>query len=138
MEVSARRAALGHGWSRRKKRSTASPLEPEVIIQQQAERIDELEGVLEVLFAPLVIDCPGVYNMDKEEDKLLLADAMWAGNFMGCMQGLRDANPELVELLAAQLKNNYHPAQHLLIQAGWNKARQLDGILANTTSLVTP
>ena len=75
MEVSARRAALGHGWSRRKKRATASHLEPEVIIQQQAERIDELEGVLEVLFAPLVIDCPGVYNMDKEEDKLLLADA---------------------------------------------------------------
>ena len=56
--------------------------------------------------------------MDREEDKLLLADAMWAGNFMGCMQGLRDANPELVEVLAKQVKNNYHPAQHLLVQAG--------------------
>ena len=41
MEVSARRAALGHGWARRKKRTTASPLEPEVIIQHVKDAIGD-------------------------------------------------------------------------------------------------
>ena len=126
------RAALGHGWSRRKRRalSTEPPSDAEIISEQQAE-LEELRGRFSTLMSPLDIKCEGIYDMDKESDSMQLADALWRGNIENSMNGLRSANAPLVSVLEAQLKNNYHPPPHLRAQAEATKALQLDGTLAH-------
>ena len=100
MAEQCRRASSGHGWGRRK-RPAAAPETPEDTIARQVREIEDLTTRLAVYEAPLRIDCAGMYNMDKSEDKLALADAMWSGNIISSMQGLREANPGLVAVLAA-------------------------------------
>ena len=123
------RAGSRQGWTHRKRPGSVAA-EPEVIIEQQRLRIEELETRLAVVNQPLVFTAPGVYNMDKLDDKLLLADALWTGQWAATLAGLREANPELVCVLGAQLKNNYHPAPHLRERAAATKARLIDGILS--------
>ena len=123
------RARSSQGWDRRK-RPSAPPAEPEVVIEQLQTENDELRARLAALERPLDARCPGIYNMDRYEDKLLLADVLWKGTYLGSMTGLREANAELVGVLQHQLKNNYHPAPHLKLQAAFTKARLLDGILS--------
>ena len=123
------RAGTRHGWTHRK-RSGPTSVEPEVVIEQQRAEIDELRARLAALEQPLVVQAAGVYNMDQLDDKLLLADALWTGQWTSTLPGLREANPELVHVLGAQLKNSYHPTPHLRERAAATKARLLDGILS--------
>ena len=121
---------LSGGWSSRK-RSSRAPVEADVVVVQQQMEIAALRGHLDTLHAPLVINCPGVFNMDLGEHKRLLGDALWKGQFRASMEGLRAANPALVAVLTAQIKNNYHPKPRLREQAAATKRLQVDGILAN-------
>ena len=133
MSSSTRTSSSRNAWTQRKRSAAAAeaPLDTEALIEQQALEIERLKFALAEYEAPLVVkSVPGMYNMDRYEDTLLLADALWQGNLMGSMTGLREANPQFVGVLAAKLKNNYHPAPHLKLQAGLTKARLLDGILS--------
>lgn len=114
-----------------RKRGSAVPLDPEIVIVQQQTEIDHLRAYIEALAQPLVIKCPGVFDMDKEVEKLQLADALWHRRYEGAMTGLRLANPELVAILTAKVKNSYHPAPHLRERAFFSKQLQVDGALIN-------
>ena len=117
--------------TRRVRRAGAASLEPEAVVAQQAVEIDRLRSQLDALMTPLDDRVAGVYDMDKAEDKRLLAHALWGGGYAGTMLPLRAANAELVSVLENQVKNNYHPAEHLVEQHQFNKMVQIDGILSN-------
>ena len=123
------RASSRVAWTHRK-RSGSGAVEPEAIMEQQRVHIETLQAELAALRAPLTVAAPGVYNMDTLDDKLLLADSLWMGSWAGTLAGLREANPELVHVLHAKLKNSYHPAPHLRERAAATKARLTDGILS--------
>ena len=88
------RAALGHGWSRRKRRarSTEPPSDAEIISEQQAE-LEELRGRFATLMSPLDIKCEGIYDMDKESDSMDTA-----GNFREDNAGGETQTVEYFEL----------------------------------------
>ena len=71
------------------------------------------QGLLDeraAFFSP--INATGVYNMRLEGDKQRLAVDVWRGNFSDSMRELRHCNPQLVQMIRAQISNKSNITEH--------------------------
>ena len=122
-----KRKARGTAWSWRPRPAAA----PDVIIEQQGARIEELERALEGQ-QPL-INTMGVANMQNAEDKAQLIKQLWgtADSYSELLRGLREANPVLSLILSASTQNTYYPTEERRAHHHFKEGLQLEGILAN-------
>ena len=112
---------------KRRRRSHHGP-EPELEtnlasqIAPQAE-LEELRAFKCALMRPTQT-AGAVFDMQTPGDKVLLSQAIWLGGYNDSMVCLREANPELVEVINAQTKSQYDadPDRH---------ARLVNGVLLN-------
>ena len=123
----------GGSWDKRKRSTRAAedaaaserPIEIELadlrmLAASQQEQIDRLH-------APIDSNVSGVFNMREQAQREQLAIAIWTADFRNSMETLKAANPELLEVLRAQLANTTTATSISVIR----KENQLDGILLN-------
>jgi hypothetical protein len=79
------------------------------------------------LHSPIHSKVGGVFNMMVSGERERLAAEIWTADFFVAMKALREANPELVDVLRSQITNTTTVTE----QSRTTKMRQLDGILLN-------
>ena len=89
-----------------------------------------LKAYLDALHQPLKT-AGAVYDGDSQEDQTTMARALWAGGYAEGMDGVRAANPEIIELLDSWIQNTYRPNEDRAELHAASKARLVDGVLAN-------
>ena len=111
--------------AQKKKRSKAaeSRSEEDGIELTDLRELEESRKLAAALFSP--INSASVYNMRMEGDKVRLAHDLWVGDLEASMAGLREANPELVSVLRAQISNT----SKLTARGQLADERHIDGIL---------
>ena len=113
----------------RNKRSKPSvETQPEVCAAELSQMAAEAE-LIELRAWRLALLKPvqtagAVFNMQSAGDKLLCAQAIWLGGYSSSMQHLREANPELLQVINAQVMSQY------AVEAG-RHTRLVNGILLN-------
>jgi hypothetical protein len=85
--------------------------------------LEQARSLQAALFSP--INSKSVYNMRVKGDKERLARDLWTADFEASMAGLREANPELLAVLRAQISNKSDATAYGLLA----DERHLDGVL---------
>ena len=104
------------------------PTEPEFGATEHSQtdaeaELIELRAWKDTLLSP-VKTAGAVFNMQRHSDKVLCAQAVWLGGYVKSMVHLREANPELVQVIEAQVQSQY------AAEAG-RHARLVNGVLLN-------
>ena len=111
------------------KRQKPNPVtEPELGASEHSQtgaeaELIELRAWRDTLLSP-VKTAGAVFNMQRHSDKVLCAQAVWLGGYASSMVHLREANPELVQVIEAQVQSRY------AAEAG-RHARLVNGVLLN-------
>ena len=78
----------------------------ELVSELYSAELTSLRAWRDALLQP-VRTAGAVFNMQRQNDKVLCAQAIWLGDYVKSMEHLRQANPELVQVLDAQVQSQY-------------------------------
>ena len=111
-----------------RKRSKIGPVDEASGPSTMAALQEELEGLRlwrETLLGPVTL--AGTFDLQHKDEKVRLVRSLWDGDFAGSLAALKAANPQLVEVLRAQVSNGWD-ARRSEAHAT-TKERLVDGIL---------
>ena len=115
----------------RKRRARIAPADPDdddAALESAIAELGELRLWRAALMQPVV--AAGAFDLSNGTEKLELARRVWKGGYTESITMLREANPELVQVLSAQIANQYDRRAgpgHAI-----TKQRLLDGMLLCT------
>ena len=95
----------------------------ELVSELDSAELTSLRAWRDALLQPVRTAGAG-FNMQRQNDKVLCAQAIWLGDYVKSMEHLRKANPELVQVIDAQVQSQY------AAQAD-RHARLVNGVLLN-------